>query len=377
MGIGERAPIAQWIEHWSPEPEAEVRSLLGVPPTPLVTPLTDSLRVTQSGWAEGIALAQTVETHDPERNEAATSSADDPDRAAALSQQLETSLGAIIDDLELADEADVNPADDGEAATTRTRHHVAVGVLLHALLRDRLRAWPDAERLREACVESLGLPEDLDPDGTIDIDAGLQGIDPETFAFAAGALTSPESRKSKGVVLTPPDVARLMAVLGLAQLAERRHPSEAAATWVRRILSSEHQTELADAPLTSVRVLDPAGGTGTFLIAAARILESCARERDPAIDAIDIRTDLLRDSLHAFEQSATTVLLARFSLLLFWLDAIPRTDDAGSLAAGLPDLRANIRCADPLTQRFSDDEPLPKKIWKKWLDESYALTQKR
>ena len=29
-----------------------------------------------------------------------------------------------------------------------------------------------------------------------------------------------------------------------------------------------------------------------------------------------------------------------------------------------------------VTARFSDDKPLPKKLWQKWLDESYALSQK-
>lgn len=29
-----------------------------------------------------------------------------------------------------------------------------------------------------------------------------------------------------------------------------------------------------------------------------------------------------------------------------------------------------------VTARFSSDKPMPKKIWEKWLDESYALSQK-
>ena len=28
-----------------------------------------------------------------------------------------------------------------------------------------------------------------------------------------------------------------------------------------------------------------------------------------------------------------------------------------------------------VTARFTADEPMPKRLWKKWLDESYALTQ--
>ena len=29
-----------------------------------------------------------------------------------------------------------------------------------------------------------------------------------------------------------------------------------------------------------------------------------------------------------------------------------------------------------VTARFASDKPLPKKLWQKWLDESYALSQK-
>ena len=30
-----------------------------------------------------------------------------------------------------------------------------------------------------------------------------------------------------------------------------------------------------------------------------------------------------------------------------------------------------------VTARFSSEKPLPKKLWQKWLDESYALSQKK
>lgn len=30
-----------------------------------------------------------------------------------------------------------------------------------------------------------------------------------------------------------------------------------------------------------------------------------------------------------------------------------------------------------VTARFSAEEPLPKRLWRKWLDESYALSQKK
>ncbi|MCP3980956.1 MAG: MmcQ/YjbR family DNA-binding protein [bacterium] len=46
--------------------------------------------------------------------------------------------------------------------------------------------------------------------------------------------------------------------------------------------------------------------------------------------------------------------------------------EATRLAAKTPD-RFEVSSMGWVTARFSEDEPLPKKLWKKWLDESYEL----
>ena len=59
---------------------------------------------------------------------------------------------------------------------------------------------------------------------------------------------------------------------------------------------------------------------------------------------------------------------------MFKLDA--SMGQARSLAAEEP-ARFEVGQTGWVTTRFSDEDPLPAKIWRPWLEESYALTVKR
>jgi len=49
-------------------------------------------------------------------------------------------------------------------------------------------------------------------------------------------------------------------------------------------------------------------------------------------------------------------------------------DEAASLAKERPE-DFQVGSGTWVTARFSSDKPMPKKLWRKWLDESYGLSQ--
>lgn len=114
-------------------------------------------------------------------------------------------------------------------------------------------------------------------------------------------VVAEESRRSRGVHFTPPDLARSVVEDTLGPLLERDGPPSS-----DRILS--------------LRVCDTAAGAGAFLVAALRALgdrlvEAGAREGVP-LDPREARIRVLRSCLAGVELDATTARVARWSLAL-------------------------------------------------------------
>lgn len=242
---------------------------------------------------------------------------------------------------------DASDSDSAEAHTT----------VIHAILNGLLvRVSSEHDVDPRALAEAIGLDEDPPPTSieafaTLDTTKHLTA---ETFAAAGGVLTAPASRKLEGVVLTPPDVARLSAVLGFATLAEERDVDRrrSAAAWVSAWLDPDRRSELRSAPFRSVRVLDPAAGTGAFLVAAARAVEALAvaHESDaPAETATERRRRIVETSIVGFERDAATVPIARFALLLYWLES---AGPGSAKPTELPELQRAVRVLDPLVEEI-------------------------
>jgi len=130
-------------------------------------------------------------------------------------------------------------------------------------------------------------------------------------------------------VLTPVPIARLMATLAVARVARQRTGARVEDA-VARLLAPGGRALLRDAGPVP-RVLDPAVGTGVFLVAAARVLEK----------ATALPRARIVEHLFGLDLSPASVLFSRFTLLLFVLE------EAG-LRGELPDLTRSVRIGDPL-----------------------------
>ncbi len=143
----------------------------------------------------------------------------------------------------------------------------------------------------------------------------------EAAARAARADTKP-FRKAHGVYYTPRWVVRYIVARTIGQLLEARSPAE----------------------IRDLRVLDPACGSGSFLIEAFRVLDAYWARQDPDDSDEGIRqrrTRILRENLFGVDLDPRAVEIAQLNLLLV---AVDRRDL-------LPDLSKNIVVGNSLLAR--------------------------
>lgn len=97
------------------------------------------------------------------------------------------------------------------------------------------------------------------------------------------------------------------------------------------------------------------------------------RERAAAYPQVDEGTSCTQSSFKTGKKAFLFVgeQGGRFKAM-FKLEA--SRDQAAKLAAAEPD-NYQIGSGPWVTARFSAEKPMPKKIWEKWLDESYALSR--
>jgi type I restriction-modification system DNA methylase subunit len=115
--------------------------------------------------------------------------------------------------------------------------------------------------------------------------------------------------------------------------------------WVTRYIVSETigrlLAEWTPAAARSLRVLDPACGSGSFLIEAFRVLDAYWAKQEPTTDEDEIRarrTRILRENLFGIDLDPQAVEIAQLNLLLVATDRRER----------LPDLTKNIVVANAL-----------------------------
>lgn len=128
-----------------------------------------------------------------------------------------------------------------------------------------------------------------------------------------------DERSARGAYYTPPALARRVTARALGRFLDRSRPSQ----------------------FSDVRVLDPACGSGAFLLAAYRLLNEYFSSRWGHTLSPDERGQLLIQSIFGADSDPSALLLARVQLL----------EEADLGARRLPKLAGNLLLGDTLLSR--------------------------
>lgn len=162
------------------------------------------------------------------------------------------------------------------------------------------------------------------------------------FAFAEGAETKGNARKTTGSYYTPDSLVQALLDSALDPVLDR----------------VEREASDVSSALLSLTVLDPACGSGHFLLAAARrIATRLARARSAGVpSAADYRhalRDVVRSSIYGVDRNPMAVELARVAL---WIETVDPGKPLGFLDANLKngDSLLGIFSLDALMQGIPD-----------------------
>ena len=160
-------------------------------------------------------------------------------------------------------------------------------------------------------------------------------VDPEMLGRAFESLMAGETRRSQGAFYTPhPLIARITG----GALAALSDPSTASR-------------------LDTVRVLDPACGSGAFLVHALESLAALRVARGDARPPSAVRRDVLVRSIFGVDVDPTAVWLCQLRL---WLSVVVDDDrDDPMRFPPLPNLDRNVREGDALAGLGFEDAVLP------------------
>jgi len=190
-------------------------------------------------------------------------------------------------------------------------------------------------------------------------------IDPEMLGRAFESLMAARERRSSGAFYTPQALVAYVAETALAaRLGEAGLPEHlvtAALHWRTRgtpTEGAERRTEESWDPLdandaallrrelASLVVLDPACGSGAFLVHLLETLADLHRVAGDVRGVADIRRDVLARTIHGVDVNPTAVWLCELRL---WLSVVIESGETRmSAVPPLPNLDCNVRVGDAL-----------------------------
>ena len=172
-------------------------------------------------------------------------------------------------------------------------------------------------------------------------------IDPEMLGRAFESLMASDTRRTTGAFYTPHSLVADVTNEALARHLSVALPETDAASLLGGARVPPSVGASASARLAAMRVLDPACGSGAFLVHA---LERIAELRALCGDARDtgtVRRETLAHSIFGVDANPTAVWLCELRL---WLSTVIETNvAAGEHVPTLPNLDHNIRVGDSLS----------------------------
>ncbi len=180
-------------------------------------------------------------------------------------------------------------------------------------------------------------------------------VDPEMLGRAFESLMASDDRRKSGAFFTPRPLLERVTAEGIDQWLSARGISAAsrgAIAEARRLPAAERPAVLA--AIRDLRVLDPACGSGAFLVHALERLADIAAAAGDSRSASERRRDVLTRSIFGVDINPTAVWLCELRL---WLSVVIDSDTTDPVRVGpLPNLDHNVRIGDALSGRAFDDD---------------------
>ncbi|MFN2563734.1 MAG: Eco57I restriction-modification methylase domain-containing protein [Gemmatimonadaceae bacterium] len=189
-------------------------------------------------------------------------------------------------------------------------------------------------------------------------------IDPEMLGRAFESLMAARARRDSGAFFTPQALVEHLTERALTQalrevVSRVGSNNEATALLRGELPAAERRSALLDA-VNKITVLDPACGSGAFLVHILERLAELARAAGDPRPVSDIRRDVLTRAIFGVDRNPTAVWLCELRL---WLSVVIESDEADPLRVpALPNLDRNVRVGDSLAGDTFDvaADPRPK-----------------
>lgn len=187
----------------------------------------------------------------------------------------------------------------------------------------------------------------VDPADTAAAGIRDSGIDPEMLGRVFETLMQEDVRGGTGSFYTPPAVVDRLVHRGIAALFTARLgvSFEHATVLVEEGPSTGEMRREVDSLTRSLRIIDPACGSGAFLLGTLARM-TALRQQAGAADDVALRRNIVGHALHGVDLLDDAALLCALRL---WLALLP-TD--GSAPQPLPNLDRRIRQGDALLDPF-------------------------